>query len=199
MSGSAGAGSIMGAVTDPFDADGAGLVAIGVGNILLGDDGVGVRVIEALRDLAGAEPDALPPGTRLVDGGTLGGGLLDVLAGARAVLVVDAVDLGGLPGALGVWRDVVPASVAGTRGVGELLGMARLAGMLPPALTLVGVGVHEIRPDLRLSASVAAAVPRAVATARRELDRLAARVSSPRVTASPAGTSAARGLVGVTA
>ena len=163
------------------------LVAIGVGNVLLGDDGVGVRVIECLRALAAGDPEAIPAGTTFVDGGTLGLQLLPWLRGARGVLVVDAADLGGLPGAVSVRRDTrawtadsdvqQAGGATGAAGVAELLGTARLLGLLPPALSVVGIGVEDLGPGLGLSDRVAAALPRAIRVALRELLVLDARAA----------------------
>ena len=58
---------------------------LGVGNILLRDEGVGVRVVEYLQD------QTLPEGVELVDGGTAGADLIDVLADRETVIIVDAV------------------------------------------------------------------------------------------------------------
>lgn len=160
------------------------LVAIGIGNILLGDDGVGVRVVEALREPAEADPDALPPETRLVDGGTLGLDLLRYLDGARGLLIVDA-DLGAPAGTVTARRDAHAtggwagrAARGGGRGVEELLAVAAMLGVLPAAVSVVGIGVGEIGPGPALSARVAAAMPRAVAAARRELAALDARAAT---------------------
>ena len=157
------------------------LVAIGVGNVLLGDDGAGVRVIEGLRRLSESDPEALPPATRLVDGGTLGSGLLDEVASARALLIVDAVDLGLIPGSVAVWRGGGPPSAHDDHGIGELLSVARLAGILPSAVTVVGIGVDVIDAGTTLSPRVESAVGRAVTVARRELralDRRATRAGA---------------------
>jgi hydrogenase maturation protease len=161
------------------------LVVIGVGNVLLGDDGVGVRVVEALRREAGADPEALPPDTRLVDGGTLGLDLLRDLDGARGLLVVDAADLGALAGTVTVRRDEragrgpagIPAGGDG-HGVAELLAVAGLLGILPAAVSVIGIGLGEIGVGPALSSRVAAAGPRAVAAARRELGSLDARAAA---------------------
>jgi hydrogenase maturation protease len=48
------------------------VLVIGVGNILLRDEGVGVRVARELHRLGSTGHVAVPPGTRVVDGGTLG-------------------------------------------------------------------------------------------------------------------------------
>ncbi len=67
-------------------------VVLGLGNILLGDEGVGVHVVEELRRAGGL------PGVELVDGGTAGFSLLPYFDGARLVVVVDAAADGAPPG-----------------------------------------------------------------------------------------------------
>src|SRR5512143_3162034 len=71
------------------------ILVLGVGNILLKDEGVGVRVIEQLQ----AEY-LFSPNVRLMDGGTLGIRLLDDITGADHLIVVDAVRNDQPPGTL---------------------------------------------------------------------------------------------------
>lgn len=162
-----------------------GLLVIGMGNVLLGDDGVGVRVVEALGRIGEQDPGALPPGTRLLDGGTLGLRLLVHLDGAQGLVIVDAVDLGTSPGTVTVLRGAAMTAPGGPRGgsnpggsnpggLAELLGTAGLLGILPPKVALVGVQVAEIGIGLTLSPEVAAAVPAAIDAARHELHQLEA-------------------------
>jgi hydrogenase maturation protease len=136
-------------------------VVIGVGNLLLGDDGAGIRVVHALRRWADAGPGVLPPGTRLVDGGTLGLDLLRVLQGAGTLVVVDAADRGTAPGTVTVRHD---ARVEGDHGVAGLLAVAAMLGTLPPQVTVVEIGVGEMGAGIGLSPAVEAAIP-AAATA----------------------------------
>lgn len=158
-------------------ADGPAVV-IGVGNVLLRDDGVGVRVVEALRAVAAQDPGALPDATRLVDGGTLGIDLLANVEGARTLLLCDAVDLDQPAGTVSVLRGDDILTAGGTwggcipGGVGELLSVARLAGWLPESVSLVGIQVDDTSYGEGLSESVAAALPRAVERARHELREL---------------------------
>lgn len=67
-------------------------LVIGVGNILLKDEGVGVRCVEYLRS------SGLNEGIKLVDGATLGFDLLEETKGFEKVVIVDAVDMGEEPG-----------------------------------------------------------------------------------------------------
>ena len=68
-------------------------LVIGLGNPLMGDDGLGLAALERL-----AADWVLPPGVELVDGGTWGLNLLPLLEAADQVLFLDAVDVGKAPG-----------------------------------------------------------------------------------------------------
>lgn len=176
--------------------DVGGTLVLGVGNVLLRDDGVGVHVARAL--LAGetgaaGEAPPLPAATRVVDGGTLGLDLLPMVEDAAAVVLIDAVDLREPPGTVEVLRGhalhgalamhVSPHQV----GIGDLLGAARLAGTLPGRVSLVAIQPGAIEVGLELTPEVAAAVPVAVGRVHDELAALAA-------DGNPAGRASAGGV-----
>ena len=69
------------------------IVIMGVGSILMTDEGFGVRVIEALE-----EQYEFPENVSVVDGGVLGLNLLGIIAEADHLIVVDAVRNQGAPG-----------------------------------------------------------------------------------------------------
>jgi hydrogenase maturation protease len=147
---------------------------IGVGNILLRDDGIGVRVVDGLRRLQEEEPGALPRETLLVDGGTLLPDLLHLVRDARGLVLVDAVRLGGPVGSLCVRHDDEIDRDGGSPGVaptsiGELLAVARLLGWMPERSVLVGIEVDHTEFGQELSPAVAAALPRAIETVCAEL------------------------------
>ena len=71
------------------------VLILGVGNILFTDEGIGVRAVQHLRDHA-----TLPPGVELLDGGTLGGRLMDAILSCRRLIVLDAVLGDGAPGTI---------------------------------------------------------------------------------------------------
>ena len=75
--------------------DGEQITVLGVGNILFTDEGIGVRVVEALEAMY-----TFPQNVKLIDGGVLGMGLLAVISDADHLIVVDAVKNGGKPGSL---------------------------------------------------------------------------------------------------
>lgn len=157
-------------------APGGPLIVLGVGNVLLRDEGIGVHVVRELEHLEGRGLVDLPAGTTLVDGGTCGLALLPVVSEARAVVVVDACDVGLPPGAVRVFRDdeVVAAGRGAGPGAGaaDLLATARLMGTRPGTVALVGVqpGVIDIGTDL--TEVVQRALPVAVATTLDEVRRL---------------------------
>jgi hydrogenase maturation protease len=148
------------------------LLVLGVGNVLLRDEGVGIHVVRRLEALGA---DALPPGTTIVDGGTLGLDLLPMLEDAAAVVMVDAVDLRAEPGAVDVLRGAtLHAALAGhisphQVGVGDLLAAARLAGSLPDRVSLVAIQPGAIEVGLELTPAVEAALPAAVELTLAEL------------------------------
>ncbi|MHC4948648.1 MAG: hydrogenase maturation protease [Planctomycetota bacterium] len=87
--------------SEPADHDDhAPVLVLGLGNLLLRDDGVGLTLLARLRD----EHAALP-GVEWLDGGTQGLALLGRLAGRRGLLVLDAVALGDAPGTVHVLPD----------------------------------------------------------------------------------------------
>jgi hydrogenase maturation protease len=144
----------------------AGPAVLGIGNVLLGDDGAGPRVVDVLRELRSREARALPPATRLVDAGTLDLDALAAVDGAASLVLVDAVDLGLTPGTVcvleGAELEAAACRPSADNGVAGLLALGRLAGWLPAQVTLVGVQAAQIMPVDGLSDPVAGAVDEAV-------------------------------------
>lgn len=130
---------------------------IGVGNPLMGDDGLGIVAAERLAALD------WPPGIEVLDGGTGGLTLLDLLAGARGVILLDAVAMGAAPGTLRRFTAAdladLPAQAPGLSlhggGLGEVLALARELGSLP-SLVLFGVEPASVELRIGLSSAVAA-------------------------------------------
>lgn len=138
-------------------------VIVGIGNTLLGDEGIGVHVVRRLRHLVPADS-----GIELVDGGTLSFNLLPVIESTACLIAVDAADFGELPGSVHclvgddfdrfLGRSRHTAHEVGLR---ELLDMARLGGRLPGRRALVGVQPQRIDWGEEPTELVAAAIPAA--------------------------------------
>lgn len=153
-------------MTSAAAAPGAGVLVLGVGNLLLGDDGVGPVVAQELH----ADPAGLPVGVRVLDGGTLGLELTAAIDDRVATLVlVDAAAHGGEPGDVATWTGEEVARVfdrpmsVHQAGVESLLGALTLMNRMPARVVVVGVEPASTEPGVGLSAAVAAAVPEACA------------------------------------
>lgn len=81
----------------------AALTVLGIGNILRRDEGVGVRLMEAVRDRGG-----WPAEVEFIDGGVGGLNLLTIIEQAQRLIVFDAADMGLPPGE---WRIIQPEQV----------------------------------------------------------------------------------------
>jgi len=140
--------------------DDVSLVVLGLGNVLCGDDGLGVTAVATV-----AERHTLPEDVVLLDGGTLGLSLLGWLEAAQDVLLVDAVRTADPPGTLVrlEGEDVAPAvrerlSVHQI-GVADLLDALRLLDAWPRRLSLLGVVPERISLGLGRSPAVERRMP----------------------------------------
>jgi len=68
------------------------ILVLGVGNLLLADEGAGIHVVNQLRKMP------LAPEVELMDGGTGGFELIAHFRGRKKVIMIDAVKTGGKPG-----------------------------------------------------------------------------------------------------
>ena len=148
------------------------VLVLGIGNILLGDEGIGVRVIEAMQAMD------LPADVELVDGGTAGADLLDVLSDRRKVIVIDAMDADCAPGTVVrlTVDDLLPDSSGGISlhevGLLATLTMARHLGSAPDEVILLGVKPKKLELGLELSEELAALVPKIIQLVLAELNRV---------------------------
>jgi len=149
---------------------------LGLGNVLMGDDGFGPYVIEALNATYEFAPEVT-----VADVGTPGLDLTPYLMGADAVIVVDTVRADGEPGTIRLYRrdDILrhaPQPRLGPHdpGLKETLLALAFDGSGPADVLLVGVIAQRTEPSPHLTGTVRAAVPDAVAEVVRELGRLRA-------------------------
>lgn len=153
------------------------VLVLGIGNQLLWDDGVGLVMLARLRERWGADSRV-----DFVDGGTQGIALATYLADRRAVLVLDAVALGGAAGTVHARRNVRACdqprgSGAHEGNAGELLAVAELVGDVPEQMAIVGIEPEALHTGIGLSAKVEAALPEATDAAERMLHELLAFVA----------------------
>jgi hydrogenase maturation protease len=130
-----------------------------VGNLLLSDEGVGVRVVEYLN-----RKFQFGDNVRLVDGGVLGVGLMGVISDSDVLIVVDAVCNQGPPGTLyRLEGDQVPRRVLAKQSMHQLdlpevLALCEAIDVNPHVIVL-GVEPQDISTmDIKLTPVVAARV-----------------------------------------
>ncbi len=132
------------------------ILILGVGNILLRDEGVGIRVVEKLKNEC-----LLPDDVEVIDGGTLGLRLIPYLEGREAIFIIDAIDRGGRPGELfRIEADGID-DIYNTRklsahqiGLREVLALSRLQKTLPKRVCLFGIQPQSVDIGLELSEPV---------------------------------------------
>lgn len=138
------------------------IVILGVGNLLLSDEGVGVHVANELMK------KELPPEVSVVEGGTDGFHLLNVITEADRLIIVDAIK-GGLPPA-SIYRfdiDDIRDSPPGFKtsfhqiGILEVLALSKLIGVTPHT-TVIGVEPKSLEMGMELSPEIKAKIPRII-------------------------------------
>lgn len=151
-------------------------LVLGIGNILLGDEGVGVRVIELLQSHYWFSEEV-----QVLDGGTMSLDLIPYLE-VEQLLVVDAVETGHPPGTIvHLSGDAVPSCLNRSLtpheiGLADLLSVARLRGLEPPELALIGIQPASLDVGIELSPEVCERLPELVDRVIQEVSRWGYRV-----------------------
>jgi hydrogenase maturation protease len=140
---------------------------LGVGNLLLKDEGVGIHAIQAL------EKEDLPSGVTLMDGGTGGLHLLSWLQGYDRIIMIDATLDNNPPGTIRLIypryaSDFPPLMSAHEIGLRDMIEAMTLTGNLPEILLIVisAADISEVGTDL--SPEVEAVVPDIVKVVKKE-------------------------------
>jgi len=146
------------------------VLVLGLGNVLLGDDGLGAAALACIE-----REYIVPPGVRLEDGGTLGLSLLGLIADSDNVILVDAVCFDAPPGTLvrlsgtevleAVRDRLSPHQV----GVADLLDAARHIDCYPVTVTLLGLVPDAIDLVVARSSAVREGLGELVAAIVREV------------------------------
>jgi hydrogenase maturation protease len=135
-------------------------ISLGVGNILLTDEAIGVRIVEALE-----QRYILPDFVDVLDGGTAGMELLGDMANRDHLIIADAiVSKKNTPGTMMVLRDEeIPALFTNKisphqLGLADVLSALRFTGEFPKKLTLVGIIPESLEPHIGLTPTVEAMI-----------------------------------------
>ncbi|MBF0558518.1 MAG: hydrogenase maturation protease [Nitrospirae bacterium] len=159
------------------------VLVLGVGNLLLQDDGVGVHLINALRDVP------LPGNVELVDAGTVSHQLISLFHETDYLILIDAVDAGDVPGSIFRFSPDdfnFPAEQKLSlhqMNLIDILQMAEMTGAKPEAV-VIGVQPKNVSSwSLELSDEVKAVVPKVMELVIKELEKINA--IPPRVDGQP--------------
>jgi hydrogenase maturation protease len=147
------------------------ILILGVGNLLLSDEGVGVHIARRLMEMD------FPPHVRVVEGGTDGFGLMHILLGADRLILVDAIRGGGPPGS--IYRleieDCPPFPDTYKTSVHQIsiLEVINLSGLIgsPPRTTIIGVEPKCLEMGMDLSPEIQAKIPRVIQLVHEEVAR----------------------------
>jgi hydrogenase maturation protease len=136
------------------------IVVLGVGNILLSDEGLGVRAIERLQ-----RAYSFPPEVELIDGGTCGMELLEDIECLDALIMVDAIRADKVPGtpilltggAIPVFfkTKLSPHQV----GLCDVLATLEFLGRAPKDTTIMGLQPYSLALGMELSSEIEASMP----------------------------------------
>lgn len=146
------------------------ILVLGVGNLLLKDEGVGVHVARRLQGID------LPAEVEVIDGGTGGLDLLDTIEGREKVIVIDAVRAGQPPGTIyrfsgedieekkKSWLSLHDIDMT------DLLKLADVLGVKRPEITVLGIEAKDMESaDLELSPEIEAKIPRVIEFVLKEI------------------------------
>ena len=148
------------------------VTVLGIGNIVLQDEGFGVRVAEALQ-----EAYQFPETVQVLDGGTLGMELLRFVTGTEKLLILDAVQGGGQPGEQyrfdedAVMLHFQDKLSSHEIGIQDVLALLAVTGKKIPEVVVLGAEPFAMEAGTELTAEMARLVPELVRQAMAELQR----------------------------
>jgi len=163
------------------------ITVLGIGNILLSDEGLGVRAVEILR-----REFLIPPEVSLIDGGTLGLDLLFPIEDAEKLLVIDAVLGGKPPGSFHrlqgeeVFIHLRGRLSAHEIGFQEVLALLKLRGRSPSEIVVLGLEPADLRVGTELSPVLKKRIPLLIEECVKQLRVWGAKLERVRGCAKPA-------------
>jgi len=149
------------------------IVVLGAGNILLTDEGLGIRALQALESRY-----TFPENVSLMDGGTLGLSLLACICEADDLIVLDAIKNNGAPGDLyRICGEEIPKRIRAKNSIHQVDFLETLAVATAldqaPQTVILGLEPQDIQSvSLELSPEISKKLPRLVEMAVAELARL---------------------------
>ena len=147
------------------------ILILGIGNVLMGDEGVGVHAIKEL------EKETFPPNVTLLDGGTGGFHLLEYLQEYPRIIMIDATMDGKLAGSISLIEpkfatDFPKSLSAHDIGLRDLIESTAVLGELPK-MYLITITIDSIQSmQMELSHEIEKQIPAVVGKVKEVLDKL---------------------------
>ena len=154
------------------------ILVLGIGNTMLKDEGIGVRVAEKMMEMS------LPPEVEVMDGGIKGLDLLYYIEGRKKVIVVDAVKAGAPPGTLFRFTDNDLASKKGimrsAHGIdfSDVIAVTRFTGTKPAEVIFLGIEPEDLSVSFELSPKIEEMIPILINLVMKEIDAYLSRQAS---------------------
>jgi len=145
------------------------VLILGIGNILLKDEGVGVHVVRKLKEFH------LPDNVEVIDGGTAGLDLTDFIADRKKVIVIDTVKAGEKPGT--IYRlteknlNIKPKAVMSFHEIDFLhaLYLSEVLGNKPEETIVIGIEPKDMNDGIELSPEIEERIPKIIEVVMKEL------------------------------
>jgi hydrogenase maturation protease len=146
------------------------ILILGIGNLLLKDEGVGVHVVKKLKEMP------LPANVEVLDGGTAGLDLVDFIEGRKKLIVIDAVNAGEKPGT--IYRlteenlDIKPKAISSFHEIDFLdaLHMSEVMNSKPKEIVVIGIEPKDMSGGLELSPEIEERIPKIIELVMKELN-----------------------------
>lgn len=145
------------------------ILILGIGNLLLKDEGIGAHVVEKLKNMH------LPSSVEALDGATAGHDLLFYIDGRKKVIVIDAVKAGGHPGTIYRFTEKdlqektgISFSVHQIDFI-DVIKTSRFMGGFPE-IVFIGVEPQEISAGLELSPEIDKKIPKIIDFVMKEVE-----------------------------
>lgn len=146
------------------------VTVLGVGNVILRDEGFGVRVVEYLD-----HHYDFPDNVQLVDGGTLGIELTQYVTGTKKLLVIDSINGGAEPGTVfrfhndAIMEHFQDKLSAHEVGIQDVLALLTVTGHKIPEVVVIGAQPFDLEAGVGLSDGMMKLFPQMVEQALQEL------------------------------
>ena len=147
------------------------VLVLGIGNLVMADDGVGVLVAQQLQ-----QRYRFPDNVEIMDGGTLGLDLLPKLENITNLIMIDAVETGKQPGTcVRLYGEELPIALETKvsphqMGLKDLLAVSELMGHSPAEMVLIGVQPGSIDMEIGLTTEVEAQLETLISNVLLELE-----------------------------